>query len=101
MAEYIEREALIEKISKLEAAGAFTEALKNATLKTISKEPAADVQEVRHGENITSMHPTDEFICSECGVVLQDVSEYIVEGDVYREFYFDYCPKCGAKMDKE
>ena len=101
MAEYIEREALIEKISKLEVEGAFTEAFKNDVLEIISKEPAADVQEVRHGENITSMHPTDEFICSECGIVLQDVSEYIVEDDVYREFYFDYCPKCGAKMDKE
>lgn len=69
--------------------------------KIIENQPAADVQEVKHGENITSMHPTDEFICSECGVVLQDVSEYIVEDDVYREFYFDYCPKCGAKMYKE
>ena len=44
--EYIERAALIERISKLEAAGAFTEALKNATLKTISEEPAADVHQV-------------------------------------------------------
>ena len=101
MAEYIEREALIERISKLGVAGAFTEAFKNDVLEIISKEPAADVQEVRHGENITSMHPTDEFICSECGIVFHDVSEYIVEDDVYREFYFDYCPKCGAKMDKE
>lgn len=99
--EYIEREALIERISKLGVAGAFTEAFKNDVLEIISKEPAADVQEVRHGENITSMHPTDEFICSECGIVFHDVSEYIVEDDVYREFYFDYCPKCGAKMDKE
>lgn len=99
--EYIEREALIERISKLGVAGAFTEAFKNDVLEIISKEPAADVQEVRHGENITSMHPTDEFICSECGIVFRDVSEYIVEDDVYREFYFDYCPKCGAKMDKE
>lgn len=98
--EYIEREALIERISKLGVAGAFTEAFKNDVLEIISKEPAADVQEVRHGENITSMHPTDEFICSECGIVFRDVSEYIVEDDVYREFYFDYCPKCGAKMDK-
>lgn len=104
--EYIEREATQNEIKKLcdkynlaygEQYGGFAEKIANIT-NTI---PAADVQEVKHGENITSMHPTDEFICSECGVVLQDVSEYIVEDDVYREFYFDYCPNCGAKMDKE
>ena len=44
--EYIERAALIEKISKLEVEGTFTEALKNATLKIIFEEPAADVHQV-------------------------------------------------------
>lgn len=44
--EYIEREALIERISKLGVAGAFTEAFKNDVLEIISKEPAADVHQV-------------------------------------------------------
>ena len=63
--------------------------------------PPADVQEVRHGKNITKIHPADEFICSECGIVFKEMSEYIIEDDVYREFYFKFCPNCGAKMDKE
>lgn len=63
--------------------------------------PTADVQEVRHGKNVTPFHPADEFICSECGVAFKEMSEYIIEDDVYREFYFKFCPNCGAKMDKE
>lgn len=84
--EYIEREALIEKISKLEVEGAFTEALKNATLKTIFEEPAADVQEIRHGKWIISSDGYYPY-CSECGKEPKEMSEF--------------CPKCGAKMDKE
>ena len=104
--EYIEREQAIsvrpEYLNpfKSEYNKGWNDCL-NTVFESIKSLPAADVQEVRHGENITSMHPTDEFICSECGIVFHDVSEYIVEDDVYREFYFDYCPKCGAKMDKE
>lgn len=63
--------------------------------------PTADVQEVRHGKNVTPFHPADEFICSECGIAFKEMSEYIIEDDVYREFYFKFCPNCGAKMDKE
>ena len=97
MAEYIEREALIEKILKLEVEGAFTEALKNATLKTISEEPAADVQEVRLGKwrrrkkhiELVSRNTADwtNFRCSNCD------SPYYCPTK--------YCPYCGAKMDKE
>lgn len=64
-----------------------------------------DVQEVRHGKNITQIHPVDEFICSECGFMSEDLIEkiYDEEGDYfyYREYEFKYCPNCGAKMDKE
>lgn len=63
--------------------------------------PNADVQDVRHGKNITPLNPVDEFICSECGIILRDVAEYIIEDDVYREFWFNFCPECGAKMDGE
>ena len=63
--------------------------------------PVCDMQEVRHGKNVTPFHPADEFICSECGIAFKEMSEYIIEDDVYREFYFKFCPNCGAKMDKE
>ena len=85
MAEYIEREALIEKISKLEAAGAFTEALKNATLKTISKEPAADVQEVGGENNLR-----DEFICSD----VECFTDVRIHND-------DYCSKWSERSEYE
>lgn len=65
----------------------------------------ADVAEVKHGYNKTSMHPVDEFWCSECGFCCADHTEtkYDEDGDyTYScECEFDFCPHCGAKMDKE
>ena len=72
-----------------------------AAAKLLDTVPTEDVQEVRHGKNVTPFHPADEFICSECGIAFKEMSEYIIEDDVYREFYFKFCPNCGAKMDKE
>ncbi len=64
-----------------------------------------DFVEVKHGHNKTSMHPVDEFWCSECGFCCADYTEtkYDEDGDyTYScECEFDYCPRCGAKMDKE
>ena len=69
----------------------------------LKEAPAADVVEVRHGENITKMYPTEEFICSECGLIMRDFEEIRVdeenEDECYYEFEFKYCPHCGAKMD--
>lgn len=65
--------------------------------------PKADYVEVRHGYNKTSMHPVDEFWCSECGFCCADYTEtkYDEDGDyTYScECQFSYCPRCGAKMD--
>ncbi len=65
--------------------------------------PKADYVEVKHGYNKTSMHPVDEFWCSECGFCCADYTEtkYDEDGDyTYScECKFDYCPRCGAKMD--
>lgn len=73
--------------------------------KIIDDTPTADVAEVKHGYNKTSMHPVDEFYCSECGFCCADYTEtkYDEDGDyTYScECEFDYCPRCGAKMDKE
>ena len=66
--------------------------------------PTADVAEVRHGRNVTDMHPVDEFICSECGLILRDLTETRIdeenEDECYFEFECKYCPNCGARMDK-
>nr|WP_306527766.1 hypothetical protein [Ruminococcus bromii] len=49
-----------------------------------------DVQEIKHGKWISTVNTLGEieYHCSECGNYL---------------FFllYDYCPYCGAKMDKE
>lgn len=55
-------------------------------------------------KNITKQHPVDEFICSECGLILQDYCKKRLEedGDEYFfEFEIKYCPNCGAKVVDE
>lgn len=102
--EYIERGALIDKISKLKTGGIFTEVFKKVVLEIISNQPTADVQEVRNGKNVTTMNPVDEFECSGCGFVCE-IQESIYDDehtlDCQREYNPKFCPNCGAKMDKE
>lgn len=63
----------------------------------------SDYAEVKHGYNKTSMHPVDEFVCSKCGFICTDYMETVYDEDgeytYYREYEFNYCPNCGAKMD--
>lgn len=55
-------------------------------------------------KNITKCHPVDEFICSECGLILQDYCKKRLDEDgdenLY-EFEIKYCPTCGAKVVEE
>lgn len=93
MAEYIEREALIEDISELEVSGVFTEALKNEVLKIISEQATADVTEVKHGKwevvfDGNAKLYENMFECSVCKTT------HIGHPNVGR-----YCPNCGAKME--
>lgn len=106
MAEYIEREALIDAVEsidwysvykgKLTAGAPNTE---NALYKAssiyavINNAPAADVAPVQHGRWIDAypdIEPNPMFIygiCSECGFE-QGISKYL-----------KYCPDCGCRMD--
>ncbi len=98
MAEYIERNGLLKWAREFyPEEKVFASAVINA--------PTADVQEVRHGKNLTKAHPVDEFICSECGYMTEDCTEkiYSQDGDdcYLCEYEYNYCPNCGAKMDKE
>lgn len=97
MARYIEVEELISYIKStmdmqdLYLPIHFITAIKN--VKT------ADVQEVKHGKWIDEQ--LDKFrkwksTCSVCG--WYGVSNYDSYVDIYD---FEYCPNCGAKMDKE
>ena len=82
MAEYIEREALLEKLAERDLCLCVSEPdIKNA--------PAADVAPVVHGRwrLVGEFGFNDCYICSECGKIAMNDS--------------NYCPNCGAKMDKE
>ena len=89
MKEYIERAAVEEMlenaqlISDGEYCGYCTEDVNLGSI------PAADVAEVRHGRWI------DDWVCSECGF---DAMYY---KGIPAQVYTDYCPSCGARMDKE
>ena len=54
------------------------------------------------GENIGTVHPVDEFVCSECGIALEGWTRVVTDEDdgelYYYEYEFKYCPNCGAKM---
>lgn len=53
-------------------------------------------------ENISTLHPVDGFVCSKCGVHLEEwtrVVEDMDDGDIYHyEYRIKYCPECGAKV---
>ena len=54
------------------------------------------------GENIGTVHPVDEFVCSKCGIHLEGWTRVVTDEDdgelYYYEYEFKYCPNCGAKM---
>ena len=104
--EYIEREEIIKRI-KLRIddysrdynsfASKMVLAYKEF-LYMVEHLPTADVQEVRHGKNITKIKPVDEFECSECGFICE-ICENIYYDDCicHREYNPEFCPNCGAK----
>ncbi len=63
---------------------------------------AADVEPVVHAKNISDAHPSDEFHCGKCGLLLQGYYEYDPEDDACIEFVeWNSCPRCGANIDLE
>ena len=64
--------------------------------------PTIDAVPVVHGENITEENEVDQFVCSECGIIIESfVRKEIDEDDgeeTYHEYVMRYCPNCGAKM---
>ena len=92
MSEYIEREALKNDISK------STEPFNTGSVfRAINRQPAADVAPVVHGRwddsgRYTFPGGSTAVRCTECGCALT-VSEF-------RLNRWNYCPVCGAKMDR-
>ena len=54
------------------------------------------------GENISQMHPSDEFICEKCGIIIRDCCRYEIDEDdgdeTCFEFPYKFCPRCGLKV---
>ena len=63
---------------------------------------SANYRKQSEGENVTKMHPVDEFICEKCGAIFRDVPLIVIDeddGEEYNyEFAFKFCPKCGMKV---
>lgn len=111
MAEYIEREAIIETIKtgylsaneddyELEAGYAFACGVNgglNRAIHDISHAPAADVAPVVHGRWIldSDNEYASQYHCDKCG------GEIDLCNEIYTEKTPNYCPNCGAKMDLE
>lgn len=92
MAEYIDREAAYEDFEKCNSENPkWTPSRVNAL---IARQKAADVAPVRHGRWVkietTGLCGDPVWNCSSCGYP----AGVSVAGR-------DYCPDCGAKMDKE
>lgn len=98
MAEYIEKNKAIKELYEVydyefpTASGGFDEYARMIVPNTIKNMPAADVAQVVHGRWISKNHHGYEwvFVCSNC--------DYI-DGYPFND-RSNYCPNCGAKMDK-
>lgn len=104
MREYITKAKVIEAIEKAvapeittigdyETIGVFT---RESIEQIVSKLPAADVAEVRHGRwvdktDISRAAVEQRVDCSVCGQIFWTMSALL----------FNYCPNCGARMDEE
>lgn len=94
MAEYIEREALINWAKEFYPNDKhFVSGIVNA--------PNADVVEVKHGKWIRPNVPNTrsyKWQCSECGQIAYWL-HYGNRGSKNIICKFGYCPNCGARMD--
>ena len=89
MKEYIERAALKRELAPYEE-NDFSQQM-DVILAIVDAQPAADVVEVRHGRWETAPYNgVYDMRCSACGFA-----------PGIRFYSSDYCPNCGARMDKE
>ena len=87
MAEYIDRDALIDNLQKF-APDCYSAAVNNV----IVGMPKADVAPVVHGKWVECEGLDFGFwVCSNCKFVSSATAAYKL---------YKYCPNCGAKMDE-
>lgn len=94
MAEYIDKEKLLQKLSRMIEYCKDDNKVNGLTAlfqvgDAIMDCPTADVQEVKHARWLPYRFGLEVVACSNCRAVYEG-------GDSFR-----FCPKCGAKMDLE
>ena len=72
-------------------------------IKALKQEPCEDAKKCH---NVNSEYAEcDQFVCSNCGIELQDWHRVERDGDdgdiTYHEYEFKYCPNCGAKINED
>ena len=92
MAEYTEREALLNSICHDTCGMAFCGATNCAFIAKVCSAPAADVSPVVHGR-----WENGNPICPVCG---EDKFKDL-DADIWCDWLPPFCPNCGAKMEQE
>ena len=95
MAEYIEREALLEDLQAAVENGGMGGMVASALKRYVKRAPTADVVPVRHGrwiEPLRLYYGAKQYECSLC------CSDKFWKKHSITEKY-PHCPNCGAKMD--
>ena len=93
MSRYIDAEKLMAEFDKCLWGKEWDKALARVC---VANTPTADVQEVRHGKWEDT---GDGYLCSECGMFLDTYLWVTRHYDIFHNG-FNYCPDCGARMDK-
>lgn len=94
MAEYIEREALVKRLTSLHdwCRDERKKGLEQSIC-IVHDQPAADVVKASHGRWMPTIPDSDvRFFCSECE------TEISTSWDYEADEMWSYCPRCGAKM---
>lgn len=98
MSDYIKREDAIKAFDPQQRRDWYTPWI----VETLKDLPSADVAPVRHGRWIGTSY--DEYTCSVCGKNVRDEIFYAInpeDRETASMGVANYCPNCGAKMDKE
>ena len=63
------------------------------------KKALSDIK-TKHAENLADV--SDRFICSRCGIHLEDCTRFVYDEDSddtsHYEYEFKFCPECGAEV---
>ena len=103
---YLTKNQAIHAMEQVTQPECFIEDTRKNFAKIIEELPPADAAPVVHAENVANAHPSEEFKCSKCGTYLVDYIE-LRKVDGVEDFYiyeftdWNFCPKCGARMDGE